>query len=108
MRQKFPWRFSYIASAIGLIALLYFGESFPNGAANESSTISVTAFANANNAFGFQLFSEIAQREGNLVVSPWSIDVALATAHVGANEDTASQIAKALGWPGANYSIYSV
>lgn len=55
-----------------------------------------TAIA-ANNAFGVDLFGELAGSDDNLFLSPLSISQALTMVYAGARGDTAEQMADALG-----------
>jgi serpin B len=54
------------------------------------------ALATADDAFAHSLWSELASRDGNIVVSPASIATALQMAYVGARGDTATEMARAL------------
>ncbi|MDQ1747916.1 MAG: hypothetical protein QOD07_2179 [Frankiaceae bacterium] len=54
------------------------------------------ALATADDAFARSLWTELATRDGNIVVSPASIATALQMAYVGARGDTATEIARAL------------
>ena len=49
-----------------------------------------------NNAFAADLYAKLAEGEGNLFFSPFSISTALAMTHAGARGQTAEQMAKAL------------
>ena len=52
--------------------------------------------ASQNNAFAVDLYKQLARKPGNLVVSPFSIDVALMMAYAGAGGRTAQQMAQVL------------
>ena len=54
------------------------------------------AAANASNAFGFDLYAQVRDAPGNLVISPASISAALTMTYGGARGNTASQMQKAL------------
>ena len=56
----------------------------------------VSALVQGNTAFAVDLYARLSQGDGNLFVSPFSISTALAMTYVGAQEETAQQIAKAL------------
>ena len=56
----------------------------------------VSALADGNAAFAFDLYRTLAAGEGNLFFSPYSISVALAMTYAGAAGDTASQMASTL------------
>ena len=49
-----------------------------------------------NNAFALDLYSRLRQGDGNRFVSPFSISTALAMTYLGAQDETALQIARAL------------
>ncbi len=57
------------------------------------------AFARASNAFGVDLYSRLRERNGNLAVSPASIEVALAMTWAGARGKTAKQMARVMHLP---------
>jgi len=54
----------------------------------------------ASNAFGFRLYQQLSQRDAgkNILISPLSISAGLAMVYNGANGQTKSEMAKALGW----------
>ena len=54
------------------------------------------AVADANTAFAVDLYAKLAEGEGNLFLSPFSISTALAMTYAGARGQTAAQMAKAL------------
>jgi serpin B len=54
------------------------------------------AAANASNAFGFDLYAQVRNEPGNLVISPASISAALTMTYGGARGNTATQMQKAL------------
>jgi serpin B len=55
----------------------------------------LTALAGANQ-LGFDLYSQLRAREGNLVFSPASVHVALSMTYAGAREDTAAEMRQVL------------
>ena len=61
----------------------------------------------ATNQLGIDLFRLLAKAtpEGNLVISPYSIDSALALAYSGADGATRTEMAKALNFPGDDASL---
>jgi serpin B len=54
------------------------------------------AIVNGNNVFALDLYRELAQKDGNLFFSPYSISTALGMTYAGARGDTAAQMASAL------------
>jgi serpin B len=67
----------------------------PNAPAADIATL---ASDNANFAFDLYHAVETSQPTGNLFYSPYSISIALAMTYAGANGQTATDIAGALGW----------
>jgi serpin B len=88
--------------ALGLIMMISFfaktiwSEPTPTG--NE--------IAKANNAFAIDLYSQLAKQPGNLVVSPFSIDTALAMAYAGARGNTAKQMADVLHFANGDTNVH--
>jgi len=62
-------------------------------------TVENPVFAEASNAFGFELWSHLRTSSGNQVFSPASIAVALDMAFAGARGETAEQMARVLHAP---------
>jgi serpin B len=85
-----------------LCALIYAIPFLSVTSANAASDL-----ANANNAFAFDLYKNLAKEPGNLVVSPFSIDTALTMAYAGARGQTASQMAKVLHLFTGNDKVHS-
>lgn len=56
----------------------------------------LTAVAQGNNEFAFDLYHQIRDEDGNLFYSPYSIEVALAMTYAGARGETAEQMADTL------------
>ena len=56
----------------------------------------VAALVQGNNAFALDLYARLGQGDGNRFISPFSISTALAMTYVGAQDETALQMAKAL------------
>ncbi len=68
----------------------------------EQGSTPVALVARANNAFGFDLYKELAKAKGeNLFFSPYSISLALAMTMEGARGETAAEFGNALHVPGA-------
>jgi serpin B len=61
----------------------------------------------ANNAFAFDLYKDLAKKPGNLVVSPFSIDTALAMSYAGARGETARQMAGVLHLPKGDTNVHA-
>lgn len=61
-----------------------------------ASDADVKDLGTGNRAFAFALYSELAQEQGNLFFSPYSISVALAMTYAGARGNTASEMQHAL------------
>ena len=59
----------------------------------------VDAVVQANNAFAFELYSELSQSAGNVFISPWSIFSALAMTYEGAQVRTADEIQGVFHFP---------
>lgn len=62
--------------------------------------------AAANNTFAVNLYRQFAGSNSNLVVSPFSIDVALAMAYAGARGETARQMTKVLHIPSEDANVH--
>jgi serpin B len=56
----------------------------------------LASLVHGNTAFALDLYAQISQGDGNRFISPFSISTALAMTYVGAQDETALQIAKAL------------
>jgi serpin B len=52
-----------------------------------------------NNAFAFDLYAQVAKKDGNLFFSPYSISAALAMTSAGARNQTLAEMEKALHFP---------
>lgn len=63
--------------------------------------------AAATNRFGLDLYRQLAreQKDGNLVISPYSIESALALAYAGTDGATRAEMARVLGFPRANEDV---
>lgn len=61
----------------------------------------------ANNMFAFDIYARLAKEPGNLVLSPFSIDTALAMTYAGAREDTARQIATGIHLPNGDTNVHA-
>jgi serpin B len=56
----------------------------------------VRDLVNGNNAFAFDLYRSLRSQNGNLILSPYSISLALAMPYAGARSETESQMAQTL------------
>lgn len=81
MRRLLPCLFI----AVAILGISFF--SLPRGE---------TGVAASNNAFALALYRKLAEEEGNLFFSPYSIFSALAMTYAGARGETARQMAAAL------------
>lgn len=71
------------------------GLAAPRGA-EAAPDPNLPAVGNAINAFSVDLYKHLARREGNLFLSPTSLETALAMVYAGARGDTAEQMADVL------------
>jgi serpin B len=62
------------------------------------TTAQLEELVDGNTTFAFNLYQQIGQQPGNLFFSPYSISLALAMTGAGAKNNTASQMAAALGF----------
>jgi serpin B len=86
-----------ILAALGVAG--YFATRERTGAAGlpmTPETAEESAVSASINAFGIDLYRELAHGDENLVVSPFSASTALSMAYVGAREDTEAQMRAAL------------
>ncbi len=60
----------------------------------------VNALVNGNNAFALDLYRSLRSSDGNLILSPFSVSLALAMTYAGARGETESQMADALHFSG--------
>lgn len=65
----------------------------------DAGSVSTTALVNGTTAFGHDLYVEAAKAGGNVVISPLSIEVALAMARAGAAGTTAAEIDAVMHFP---------
>ena len=81
----------FTAAILNGIGIILIGWPVEAGSPMEAKQLAI-----ANNTFAFDLFARLAKDPGNLVLSPFSIDAALAMTSAGARRETARQIAKTL------------
>jgi serpin B len=82
-----------IAAAVSCLCLLNIGTAFTDA----SAPITVGEIAEANNAFAYELYGELASGSpGNIFFSPSSIHTALSMAYAGARGETAEEMAGVL------------
>lgn len=62
----------------------------------QASDANLTTLVSGNNTFALDLYGSLRTNEGNLIISPYSVSIALAMTYAGARGDTASQIASTL------------
>ena len=76
-------------------------------AASEPPVVDRRIFAEAANAFGFDLYGKVRTTAGNVVVSPATLGLALAMTWAGARGETAEQMARALHFSGREDEMVS-
>lgn len=89
----------FLALAVLVIAGTAFATPPSNsrvGGESEDASREVESVVEGNNAFALDLYSKLAEAEGNLFFSPSSISTALAMTYAGARGDTADQMARVL------------
>ncbi len=83
-----------------LLGLIIAGGSWPAIAHQAPTTATQTTqtedLISANNQFAFELYDALSTEEDNLIFSPYSISMALAMVHAGADGNTATQMAETL------------
>jgi serpin B len=92
MKQRRQWMM------IGLLVMVLIASSLahgltPRSAAQDSDS---APLVQGNNQFAFDLYQRISTQDGNLIVSPYSISLALALTYAGARGSTESQMADVL------------
>lgn len=75
-------------------------------AIGEPPSAPARALADGNNRFAVDLYAALCDRPGNVLVSPYSVETALAMVHEGARGDTAERMAAVLGLPDAPTTAY--
>ena len=65
----------------------------------------VTTLVDGNNAFALDLYNSLRSENGNLILSPYSISLALAMTYAGAHGETESQMAQTMHFPSRNNYI---
>ena len=76
-------------------------------AVSAASTANFDFAADATNQFGVDLYRQLAAGDGNLCVSPYSVEVALAMAFAGADGDTRMEMARVLHLPSDSDEIHA-
>lgn len=59
----------------------------------------IDSLVDGNNAFGLDLYQSLRSEDGNLILSPFSISLALAMTYSGAKGETEAQMAEVLNFP---------
>lgn len=86
--------FRFFVAVLAGVSLLM--SALPEGAAGERAGDEKAQAAEAINAFGVDLYGQLAERQGNLFYSPFSISTALAMTYSGARGETAREMAEVL------------
>lgn len=73
----------------------------PRPVLDPPTPVEAKTFAKGSNAFGVDLYRQIADQKGNLVVSPASLSMALAMTWQGAKGDTADEMKRVMHFEGA-------
>jgi serpin B len=79
-----------------IVAAVAIGGLFRNHPTPFTASPAVAAAVEGNTAFGIDLYRKLADRPGNLFLSPYSIAASLALVHTGARGQTESEIARTL------------
>ncbi len=92
-----------VTSAIILIACSLFTPSSKMAISNKSREtgptvldLDVKDLVDGNNAFAFDIYYSLRSQDGNLILSPYSISLALAMPYAGARDETESQMTQTL------------
>jgi serpin B len=67
----------------------------------------MAALAEASNAFGFDLYQQVAGQSGNVVLSPMSISLAFAMTYAGARGDTAAEMRRVLRFSAEDDALHA-
>jgi serpin B len=86
-------------SKVAIIAILVMSVFLPSGFVRAQEYNDLQTVANANSAFGFELYQELKEKEGNLFFSPYSISTALAMTYAGARGQTEKEMAEVMHFP---------
>lgn len=73
---------------------------------HESSAATFDSAARSTNEFGLDLYRKVSAGEGNLCLSPYSIQCALAMTHGGADGETRTEMARILHFPKDDDTIH--
>lgn len=65
----------------------------------EAQQVELKALAESNAAFAFELYQNLREAEGNLIIAPYSISTALAMTYAGARDQTEKEMVEVLHFP---------
>jgi serpin B len=74
-------------------------KSSQERAASVASAEEISVLAGRNNDFAIRLYQELSDSTGNLIISPYSISLAMAMAYAGAKDETRRQISDVFNFP---------
>lgn len=100
-------RFIYLSTILSIL-LAACGGGISAGMAESNRTreknpavgkADIDSLVDGNNAFGLDLYQSLRSEDGNLILSPFSISLALAMTYSGAKGETEAQMAEVLNFP---------
>lgn len=100
-------RFIYLSTILSIL-LAACGGGISAGMAESNRTreknpavgkADIDSLVDGNNAFGLDLYQSLRSEDGNLILSPFSISLALAMTYSGAKGETEAQMADVLNFP---------
>ena len=105
MLHKLTWTLSTLFALLSLVAcsaqpapqgLVVHASDKPRQQADAAENPDLAALVEGNNAFAYELYQALRADAGNLLLSPYSISLALAITYAGARGDTEQQMAETL------------